>query len=219
MMSESLATGTARLNAGRPLPALVLMTDIARQPDPVAAAWLLPRGAAVILRDAGHPARLELGLALAQVARRRGLLLLVSGDADLAMRLKAQGLHLPEAEAARAPSLRRRHPRWLITGAAHSRAGINKAHRLGLDAVLLSPVFATDSHPGGDFLGPLRFTALARGSAIAVLALGGIDAATVRRLPTGMAGLAAIGALAPGTRPSLLSRRWRGSPLCGGRAG
>jgi len=219
MMSQSLATGAVRLNAGRRLPALVLMTDLARLPDPVAAAWHLPRGAAVILRDAGHPARADLGKALSEVARRRGLILLVSGDAGLAMLLNAQGLHLPEAEVHRAPGLRQRHPRWLITGAAHSRAAINKGGRIGLDAVLLSPVFATASHPGGDFLGPLRFHALVQGARLPVLALGGVDAANVRRLPKGTAGLAAIGALAAGSRPSLLSRRWRGSPLCGGRAG
>ncbi len=219
MMSQSLATGAVRLNARRRLPVLVLMTDLARLPDPVAAASRLPPGSAVILRDAGHPARLDLGKALAEVARRRGLLLLVSGDAGLAIRLHAQGLHLPEAEVGRAPGLRRRHPRWLITGAAHSRAAITKAGRLGLDAVLLSPVFATASHPGGDFLGPLRFHALTRGARLPVLALGGVDAASVRRLPKDTAGFAAIGALAAGTRPSLLSRRWRGSPLCGGHAG
>ena len=218
-MSQNLATGAVRLNTRRRLPALVLMTDLARLPDPVAAAWQLPRGAAVILRDAGHPAQADLGKALAQVARRRGLILLVSSDAELAARLHAEGLHLPEAEVHRAPGLRRRHPRWLITGAAHSRAALNKAGRLGLDAVLLSPVFATASHPGGDFLGPLRFHALAQGQHLPVLALGGVDAASVRRLPKGTAGCAAIGALAAGSRPSLLSRRWRGSPLCGGRAG
>jgi len=219
MISQSLATGAVRLNARRRVPALVLMTDLARLPDPVAAAGQLPRGAAVILRDAGHPARLELGNALAQLAQRRGLILLVSGDAELAISLHAHGLHLPEADMHRAPDLRRRHPRWLITGAAHSRAAINKAGRLGLDAVLLSPVFATASHPGGTFLGPLRFHAITRGARIPVLALGGVDAATVGRLPAGTPGIAAIGALAAGIRPSLLSRRWRGSPLCGGRGG
>ena len=219
MISQRLATGAVRLNAGCRVPALVLMTDLARLPDPVAAAWHLPRGATVILRDAGHPARLELGKSLAQVARRRGLVLLVSGDAALAIRLHAHGLHLPEADMHRAPGLRLRHPHWLITGAAHSRGAINKAGRLGLDAVFLSPVFATASHPGSTFLGPLRFHAMTRAARIPVLALGGVDAATVGRLPAGTAGVAAIGALAAGIRPSLLSRRWRGSPLCGGRAG
>ena len=162
--------------------------------------------------------RRAVGRRRGQPARRRGLVLLVAGDVELAIRLGAQGLHLPEAELHRAPALRLRQPHWLLTGAAHGRQALNKAARLGLDAVLLSPVFATASHPGGAFLGPLRFQALSRGRALPVLALGGIDAETVRRLPVGASGIAAIGALAPDLRPSLLSRRWRGSPLSGGRA-
>lgn len=229
MMSKSLATGAAMLNArGRTnkerryprqaVPTLVMMTDLQRYPDPVAAARRLPRGAAVILRDRGHPARLAVGLALAAVARRRGLVLLVAGDADLAQHLRAQGLHLPEAEVHRAPGLRQRHRHWLLTGAAHGWRALNRAAAFGLDGVLLSPVFATASHPGGDFLGPLRFQALARGVRLPVLALGGVEAASVGRLPAAAAGLAAIGGLAEVGRPSLLSRRWRGSPLSGGRA-
>ena len=224
MMSKSLATSETRLNAGRRkgrpvLPRLVMLTDLQRLPDPVAATRRLPRGSAIILRDRGHPLRLAMGLALAAVARRRGLVLLVAGDVELAIRLGAQGLHLPEAELHRARALRLRHPRWLLTGAAHGRQALNKAARLGLDGVLLSPVVATASHPGGAFLGPLRFQALARGVRLPILALGGIDAGTVQRLPVGVSGVAAIGALAGDKRPSLLSRRWRGSPLSGGRAG
>lgn len=57
---------------------------------------------------------------------------------------------------------------------AHSLAEIGAARRAGADAVLLSPVFPTQSHPGGAVLGPVRFGLMARQSPIPVIALGGI---------------------------------------------
>jgi thiamine-phosphate pyrophosphorylase len=62
--------------------------------------------------------------------------------------------------------------------------------------VFLAPVFATASHPQAAPLGPVRWGLLARGAGVAVAALGGIDGATVRRLPARLcAGVGAIGAL------------------------
>ncbi len=81
-----------------------------------------------------------------------------------------------------------------MTAAAHDAAAIRRAARHGAHAVLLSPVFATASHPGAPSLGPLRFARLARCSPIPVYALGGITAETARRLAgSGAVGLAGIG--------------------------
>jgi thiamine-phosphate pyrophosphorylase len=61
-------------------------------------------------------------------------------------------------------------------------AELGLAARLGADAALLSPVFATRSHPGGATLGPVRFRLLARQAALPVIALGGMDARRARAL-------------------------------------
>ncbi|MBD0272951.1 MAG: thiamine phosphate synthase, partial [Acetobacteraceae bacterium] len=89
-------------------------------------------------------------------------------------------------------------PGPLLTAAAHGRAGLARGRRLDADAVLLSPVFPTASHPGAPALGPWRWAALARRAGRRpVVALGGLDALTARRLPRALAaGLASIGALA-----------------------
>ena len=50
------------------------------------------------------------------------------------------------------------------------------------DAVLLSPVFATRSHPGAPSLGPLRFLLMAQKAALPVIALGGMTAQRAARL-------------------------------------
>lgn len=198
----TLADLARRLNlrgAAAPLPALILMTDEARLPDPLAAAAALPRGSAVILRHYGAPGRAALARRLAVLCRRRGLRLLVAADARLAAAVGAAGLHLPEALARRGSGPWRgwRNRSWLITAAAHSPGALFAAARAGAHAVLLSPVFPTASHPGVPALGPLRFAAWCRMSPLPVYALGGVSAATARRLLGGGAiGIAAIGGLA-----------------------
>ena len=65
---------------------------------------------------------------------------------------------------------------------AHSLGEIAAANRARADAVLLSPAFATRSHPGTAALGPLRFRRLAAHAAMPVIALGGMNARTANRL-------------------------------------
>ncbi|MCF4166808.1 thiamine phosphate synthase [Zavarzinia compransoris] len=195
MMDQKLATAARRLNARHHargvLPPLVLLTDRARLPDPLAAAAALPRGSLVVLRDGDLPAaaRLVLGRALSEVCRSRGLRLLVSGDAGLARRIGAAGVHWPEK---RLPMC----VRGFATAAAHSQKALMRARRAGVAAVFLSPVFPTASHPGAESLGPVRFAGLARRAGMPVYALGGVDGVTAPRLAgSGIVGVAAIGAL------------------------
>ena len=65
---------------------------------------------------------------------------------------------------------------------AHSLHEIGMAQRLRADAVLLSPVFPTRSHPGTNVLGPVRFRLLARHAQVPVIALGGVNAHRARGL-------------------------------------
>jgi thiamine-phosphate pyrophosphorylase len=177
------------------LPPLILMTDPARMADPAAAVAELPRGSAVILRHYDDPDREALGRNLLKLTRPAGLRLLIAGDARLACRLGADGLHLPEWMARRGGARWRtwRRPGWLITAAAHSPAALCHARSAGADAALLSPVFATNSHLGAKVLGAVRFTAWCRRAPLAVYALGGITEETARRLVPGPA--AGVGAI------------------------
>ncbi len=176
------------------------MTDEARHMDAEAAICGLPRGSAVIFRHYGVKNRRALAQRLARLCRRRGMKLLIAGDARLAAEVGAHGVHLPEHLARRFARHRwrrgARRPGWLLTSAAHSFAALHLAGRLRADAALLSPVFASASHPRATPLGPLRFSAWARKSPLPVYALGGITAANARRLKgSGAAGIAGIGGL------------------------
>lgn len=159
----------------------------------------LPPGSAVILRDYGAPDRPARAVSLVRLCRARRLRLLVAGDARLALAAGAYGLHLPEGLACGGDRRWRlwRKPGWLVTAAAHSPGAIARARRAGVDAVLLSPVFPTASHPGATTLGALRFAAWTRKAGVPVYALGGMTAATSRRLSgSGAAGIAAISGFA-----------------------
>ena len=78
---------------------------------------------------------------------------------------------------------------------AHGRAELIAARRRGARLVFVSPVFATNSHPGAAALGRVRFGLLARGAGVPVAALGGITAARFRTLrPLGAVAWGAIDA-------------------------
>lgn len=187
------ARAAARLAASArcDLPPLILMTDDERLPDPVAAASALPRGSMVIVRAQDAARRRVLALALREVARRGGLFLLIAGDVALARSIGSDGIHLPEARIGEAASIRAQN-RFIVTASAHSLAALRKAG--AVDALILSAVFPTQSHPWGANLGPLRAAMMARLCPLPVYALGGITAKNAARLD-GFCGIAAIGAL------------------------
>ncbi|WP_307367033.1 thiamine phosphate synthase [Brevundimonas sp. SORGH_AS_0993] len=176
------------------LPPLLFFTDPARTPRPWATAARLPAGSAVVFRAFGASDAVETGRRLRAATRTAGAKLLVGLDLDLARAVQADGLHLPERAAAAAPALRAAWPGALMTAAWH---GTTAAPVLGLDALILSPVFpaggaSADRPP----LGVDGFTAEARRAALPVYALGGIDAKTADGLTAsgacGLAGVAAI---------------------------
>jgi len=153
----------------QPLPRLWLMTDERQGEGVVEAVARLPEGAGIVFRH--H--------SLEEVARRDlfervraaapGLVLL-AGPAGQARLWGADGSH----GSGPGDGLR--------SAPVHDQRQIRAAERNGADLLFLSPVFATNSHPGGRALGLARFAWLARRTTLPVIALGGMDAARGRRL-------------------------------------
>jgi thiamine-phosphate pyrophosphorylase len=183
-MALSLARCRQRLNAAFPL---VLFTDD-RKADWARAARRLPPGSLVVVRGRTAKTRAALAEMLDGIAP-----LLIAGDAGLAARVGAAGLHLPEARIGEAAHWRARHPDWIITAAAHGTRALTRAHQV--DALFLSPVFATASHPGTPSLGAARAALIAASSPVPVYALGGVTARNAALLASAFSGVAAIGAL------------------------
>ena len=173
-------------------PRFYLLTDTKRLPDWRKVLPLLPQGAGVILRDYDAPDRAALASEMARLCRRFHLHFLIGGDAALARKHKA-GLHMPENMAT--PFLAAQCPHGqILSMAAHSPAALHKARALNVDMVLLSPVFATPSHPQAHPLGVVRLAALAQQTRLPLIALGGMTARRFARLSgAGLHGFAAIG--------------------------
>jgi thiamine-phosphate pyrophosphorylase len=194
------ATALARAAAAvsppkRPLPPLLFFTDPTRTPRPWETAARLTAGAGVVFRHFGGADALEIGLRLRATTRDAGVRLLVGLDADLAERIEADGLHLPERALSAAYALSGRRPDWLLTGAAHSLETVKGAR--DLDALVLSPVFpaggASASKPA---LGIEGFKALASAAPCPAYALGGISAPKAEALMgSGACGIAGVDAV------------------------
>ena len=156
----------------------------------------LPRGSAVVYRAFGGPEAVGRGLALARQARLRGVAFFVGADVRLAVRLRADGVHLPQRSTGRTGTIAALRHRFLVTGAAHGLPAALRARRGGLDAIVVSPVFASASPSAGRSLGLLRFASLVRQAGLPAYALGGVNDRTIRRLKgSGAAGMAAIDGL------------------------
>jgi thiamine-phosphate pyrophosphorylase len=174
---------------------VLFFTDPQRTPDPEGIAERLPRGAGIVFRHFGASDAEVQGRRLAAIARRRGLTLLVGADPQLAARIGAAGVHLPERQARLAGPLHRRRRGWIVTVAAHSLPAARKGLAHGAHAVVLSPAFESRSPSAGRPLGPLRLAQLVRAGARPAYALGGITAANARRLlGAGVIGVAAVDA-------------------------
>jgi len=172
------------------LPALLFFTDPARTPDPGDIAMHLPPGSAIVYRHFGASDAEARALRLRAIASARGLKLLIGQDAALAARIGADGVHLPERLAHRARAVKRAHPGWIVTSAAHS---LVAARRRGADAVVISAAFPSKSASAGAALGPVRLAALVRAAGRPAYALGGVTKKTARRLlDAGLVGLAAV---------------------------
>jgi thiamine-phosphate pyrophosphorylase len=168
-------------------------TDPARTPDVYRIAEQLPPGSGVVYRGFGRKAARDEALRLSDIAQERGLCLLIGQDAELAERVGADGVHLPERRLGEARDLRRRHPKWLMTGAAHDVRAVRRAENAGCDAIFISAVFPSHSPSASRPIGPFRLAALAARTSRPVLALGGVQARSARRL-LGVSGFAAVDA-------------------------
>lgn len=176
LLRWALSVKARQLRRGRAHAVLWLFTDAVRLPDPMAAIAGLPwRGPArglcgVVWRHGADPAPAR------RLCRARAIALSVAGR---------PGGHARDSLA----RLERAR-----TAACHSWPALRRAGRA---LPFLSPVFATASHPGARPLGVVRWAALARRVRGPVLALGGVDSRSCRRLPRWCGGAGAIGALCP----------------------
>lgn len=127
------------------------------------------------VREKGMPAPelAQFAAAVITSARPYGARVLINSDIELAWRLGADGVHLTAAQLAR---LEARPALAWCAASCHDAAELVRAAALGVDFAVLGPVRATPSHAASVPLGWDGFGARARGAAVPVFALGGMQA-------------------------------------------
>ncbi len=112
--------------------------------------------------------------AVVDLAHRYEAKVLVNGDADLAKKVAADGVHYTGKqllECAARPDFS-----W-CSASCHTAAELHHAAALGFDFALLSPVLPTLSHPGAAHIGWEKFAAMTADASLPVYALGGLSVA------------------------------------------
>lgn len=133
----------------------------------------------------GAQERRALARGVAEACRRRGLVLAIARDGELARAVGADLIHNPAEPPAGLPFSR----------AVHSITEADAAREQGAALVFVSPVFPTRSHPGQVPLGIELALRIARTAGVPAIALGGMDANRFAKLEReGFYGWAAIDA-------------------------
>ncbi len=123
-------------------------------------------------KDYSREALRELALRMLPLLRQHDARLIINADIELAIAIGADGVQLTGAQLA---ELRERPAVDWCAASCHNAEELRLAEALGCDFALLSPVLATQSHPGAPHLGWEKFAAIAAGSSIPVYALGGLS--------------------------------------------
>ncbi|MES2782107.1 MAG: thiamine phosphate synthase [Pseudomonadota bacterium] len=171
-----------------PLPKIWLMTDARFGDDLLPAIQRLPSRSGVVFRHyhLATQQRRKLFTQVLRICRRRGHVLLLAGDERTALRWHADGFHQRS----------RGQTKLLHSAPVHGPREIARVKPSQPDLLFLSPLFATNSHPGVRPLGPFMFQRLAElAGSKRVIALGGMTRQNAKSLnPYMVHGWAAIDA-------------------------
>jgi thiamine-phosphate pyrophosphorylase len=158
---------------------------------------------AVLLREFGLDDRLLYTVAMQfkKMLQRMSVPLLISQRPDIALAVKADGVHLGSHSLPVDVVRSVLGCNGIIGFSAHSLEEVLRAESMGVDYVTVSPIFSTRSKP---FARPLGLNFLERAASsveIPVLALGGVDpSVTEQVMERGAHGVAVMSAL------------WKGDP-------
>jgi thiamine-phosphate pyrophosphorylase len=190
-----------------PIPPLMIVTNRHMACDlPAAIGGALSGGARWILlreKDMAPAERLDLARRLKAQADRHAALFGINSDIATAHAVGATSVHLPMAELCRMPQAN-----GLLVGAsAHDRDEAERAVDVGVDYLLLAPIFATESKPlHRPPLGLAGLSAIAAAVRLPVIALGGIvPERAAACLQAGAAGVAVMGAIMRAADPAAIT--------------
>ncbi|MDX8408637.1 MAG: thiamine phosphate synthase [Mariprofundales bacterium] len=155
---------------------------------------------------------LALASSLRQLTRQHHSQLIIHSQADIARAVGADGVHLASVNIDEAVAIRH----WLqplpitISASCHHAQQLVQAAQVGCSFALLSPLFATASHPQATILNTKGFAKIAKLSPLPVLALGGITSDNRREVPDCAHGVAVMRGLDCATDIAVAAHTLRG---------
>ena len=122
-------------------------------------------------KDMSGKSLLRFAVEIVRLAHAHGAQVLVNGDAGLAQRAGADGVHLTSAQLRQ---FDKRPASGLVGASCHNAEELARAQALGADFVVLGPVRPTPSHPGATGIGWDPFAVQLQDCKVPVYALGGL---------------------------------------------
>ncbi|MEE2705349.1 MAG: thiamine phosphate synthase [Pseudomonadota bacterium] len=183
------------INRNKKIPRIIVFTDDKCILSPIELAKVIPINWGILIRNYQAPNRKELICSAAKICKQRGIFFIIANDLKLALSLKASGLHLSEYHFSRniLSTIFIHSSKLQITTSAHTFHKITQSNLYKFDAIFLSPIFKTQSHPTQSGLGIHRFIALSKKTSVNTLALGGIRLDDYNRLSNfGLYGIGGI---------------------------
>jgi thiamine-phosphate pyrophosphorylase len=136
----------------------------------------LPKKSGIIIRSRNELAPLKYTIKMAR-PWKYGHLLLLAGDIDY----NCHGIHIREKEMI-GGSVKSLSQRFLITTSCHSLPSMLKQQKRDFHGIIISPVFATNSHPNKKPLGIYVVRKMMHCARKPIIFLGGINDKTIRLL-------------------------------------
>ena len=155
----------------------------------------LPKNSVVIIReyDLATKEREIFAREISNLARNRGLKILVGKDLILAKKIKADGVHFSDFDKLPFSLLKPRN--FIFSFSCHSLKSFLGSQRLKPDMIFISPIFPTSSHQETKSLG-IQYLAkiiTKNRNALPIYALGGVNSTNIKSLKKlGLAGFGAI---------------------------
>lgn len=187
-----------KLTNNKKLPTFFLFTDRKRFKDIFQIISFLPKNTAIIIReyDLDYKARLDFINKVKAIACKKSLPILIAKNLKLALETNVNGVHFTDFDKYWFNYLHYKKSakrNFLFTCCCHNAFSLQKADKLGMDAIFYSPIFNTQSHPKRKSLGVMNLRKSTLKTNSAIYALGGINEKNIKLLKNcAIAGIAGI---------------------------
>ena len=145
----------------------------------------LPKNSAIIIReyDLNKTQKLDFAHKIIKIAKQKSLKVFVSKNWQLAIKIKADGVHFSDYDNAQKclwKSNKIFSKKLLISYSCHSLSSIKMAAKYGCDLIFYSPIFATKTHPQQKAIGSFGLRNAIAKTSIPIYALGGVTQQNIK---------------------------------------